>query len=57
MKSEQNTPKGLRKEDIEELARELDEIANDPEILEEAEKHHKKVSYISPEDLLKRFIC
>lgn len=57
MKSKQNTPKGLRKEDIEELARELDEIANDPEMLEEAERHHREVSYISPEDLLKRFIC
>ena len=57
MKSEQSAPKGLRKEDIEKLARELDEIANDPEMLEEAEKHHREVSYISPEDLLKRFIC
>ena len=55
MKSD--TPKGLRKEDIEELARELDEIANDPKMSEEVERHHREVSYISPEDLLKRFIC
>ena len=57
MKSKQNTPEKLRKEDIEELARELDKIANDPEMLEEAERHHREVSYISFEDLLKRFIC
>jgi len=47
--------KELKKEEIEKLAEELDEIAKDPKMLEEAEELHKKISYLSPEDLLKRF--
>jgi len=45
----------LSQEGIEELARELDEIAEDPTLLEEAEELHKKISYLPPEVLLRRF--
>ena len=45
----------LSQEEIEELAKELDKIAKDPILLEEAEKLHKEISYLPPEALLKRF--
>jgi len=40
---------------IHELAKELSKIAKDSKIREEGEKLHKKLSYLSPKDLLKRF--
>ena len=43
------------KEKIQELAKELSKIAEDPKIREEGEKLHKKLSYLTPKDLLKRF--
>ena len=45
----------VSQEEIEELAKELDEIVEDPEVLEEAERLYKEISYLSPEDLLRRF--
>jgi len=53
--SKEEVKKILKKEEIEKLAEELDEIAKDPKMLEQAEELHKKISYLSPEDLLKRF--
>lgn len=43
------------KEKVQELAKELSKIAKDPKIKSEGEKLHKKLSYLSPKDLLKRF--
>lgn len=43
------------KEKVRELAKELSKIAKDPKIKEEGEKLHKKLSYLSPRDLLKKF--
>ena len=38
-----------------ELVKELEGVSKDPKILKEAEEFHKKISYLSPEDLLRRF--
>jgi len=43
------------KEKVQELVKELSKIAKDPKTKEEGEKLHKKLTYLSPRDLLKRF--
>ncbi len=45
----------LSEKEIDELIEALDKIPKDPEVLKEAEEFHKKVSYLSPEDLLEQF--
>ena len=43
------------KEKVQELVKELSKIAKDPKTKKEREKFHKKLSYLSPKDLLKQF--
>jgi len=43
------------KEKVQELVKELSKIAKDPKTKKEGEKLHKKLSYLTPKDLLKRF--
>lgn len=43
------------REMVDELLEEIEGIPEDPETLKAAEELHRKLSYLSPEDLLKPF--